>query len=284
MKNLIKICALGALLVMGTSCAKHDFFDDDTITGKVGPESYWEVASSAVTAGGAMEFTAQYYSSVSQIDHSEVWYDIVETIDYTVTCPWLSTFTYSKTSNSSMQKRVAQKIKEYPHNDSLWSDKLHAYTYTSSFPVSGTLAPFTWSHPEEFDSTKMVNYFGDTFMQSFKDGIKPKMQFADYKKMYLGLGILDDFKQYTDSTLDPNQGEDVWVYHFPKDPVTGEEVVPAAIDSIWDVLTFKQLVENSANGYYEVDYNRNYKLNAVLRVYDVRGVYGKTVSKEITIN
>ena len=44
------------------------------------------------------------------------------------------------------------------------------------------------------------------------------------------------------------------------------------------------LVENVANGYYDVDYNRSYSLNALMRVYDVRDVYSTTQSKEIVIN
>jgi len=273
------------MVVALASCAKHDFFDDDTITGEVGPEAYWEVGSSAVTAGGDMDFTVQYYSSVSDIDHSEVWYDIEETIDQTVTCPWTSTFTYSLSSNVKQLKRVSQKIEEYPHLEEFWSDSLHAYTFTGSFPVSGTLSPFIWSHPEEFDSTKMINYFGEGYMETFKEAVHAKMKYADYKKMYIGMGLMDDFSLYTDSTLDPNAGVDVYVYHFPQDAEGNMQ--PWVADSMqlyWDKVTFAMLVENVANGYYDVDYNRSYSLNALMRVYDVRDVYSTTQSKEIVIN
>ena len=276
---------LSAMVVAMASCAKHDFFDDDTITGEVGPEAYWEVGSSAVTASGNMDFTVQYYSSVSDIDHSEVWYDIEETIDQTVTCPWTSTFTYSLSSNVKQLKRVSQKIEEYPHMEEFWSDSLHAYTFTGSFPVSGTLSPFIWSHPEEFDSTKMINYFGEGYMETFKEAVHAKMKYADYKKMYIGMGLMDDFSLYTDSTLDPNAGVDVYVYHFPLD--AEGNMLPWVADSMqlyWDKVTFAMLVENVANGYYDVDYNRSYSLNALMRVYDVRDVYSTTQSKEIVIN
>lgn len=285
MKLTTKILMLSAMVVAMASCAKHDFFDDDTITGEVGPEAYWEVGSSAVTAGGNMDFTVQYYSSVSDIDHSEVWYDIEETIDQTVTCPWTSTFTYSLSSNVKQLKRVSQKIEEYPHLEEFWSDSLHAYTFTGSFPVSGTLSPFIWSHPEEFDSTKMINYFGEGYMETFKEAVHAKMKYADYKKMYIGMGLMDDFSLYTDSTLDPNAGVDVYVYHFPLD--AEGNVQPWVADSMqlyWDKVTFAMLVENVANGYYDVDYNRSYSLNALMRVYDVRDVYSTTQSKEIVIN
>lgn len=285
MKLTTKILMLSAMVVALASCAKHDFFDDDTITGEVGPEAYWEVGSSAVTAGGNMDFTVQYYSSVSDIDHSEVWYDIEETIDQTVTCPWTSTFTYSLSSNVKQLKRVSQKIEEYPHLEEFWSDSLHAYTFTGSFPVSGTLSPFIWSHPEEFDSTKMINYFGEGYMETFKEAVHAKMKYADYKKMYIGMGLMDDFSLYTDSTLDPNAGVDVYVYHFPLDAEGNMQ--PWVADSMqlyWDKVTFAMLVENVANGYYDVDYNRSYSLNALMRVYDVRDVYSTTQSKEIVIN
>ncbi len=272
-----------ALVLALVSCSKHDLFDENTITGNVGPEAYWEIESAAVNAGGEMGFTAQYYSSVSQIERSEVWYDIMETVEQNVTCPLTATFTHTQSSMVTDRKRVSQLIKEYPHLEEYKNDSLRAYELNGTFPVSGTLAPFVWKQPAQFDSTMMVKYFGEGYMQAFKEAVHAKMKFSDYKKMYIGLGILDDFTQYTDSTLDPNQGQNVYVYHFPKN-AEGEEVVPEDIKTIWDGITFEQLINNTANGYYEVDYKRSYSLNAILRVYDVRGIYGKTESKKIDIN
>ena len=285
MKLTTKILMLAAMMFAVVSCAKHDFFDKDTITGEVGPEAYWEIGSSAVTAGGEMDFTTQYYSSVSDIDHSEVWYDIDETVDQTVTCPWTATFTYTLSSNVTSKKRVSQSIKEFPHLEEFWSDSLHAYTFDGTFPVSGTLSPFVWSHPEEFDSTKMVTYFGEGYMEAFKEAVHTRMKYADYKKMYIGMGLMDDFTLYTDSTEDKNQGEGVFVYHFPLDEEGN--VQPWVLDSMdlyWGKVDFRMLVENAANGYYDVDYTRTYSINAQLRVYDIRGVYSATQTKEISIN
>lgn len=283
MKQKTFIMAIMATALLITSCAKHDFFDEDTITGKVGPEAYWEVNSAVVTAGTAMGFSAQYYSTVTKIDHSEVWYDVQETIERSVTCPWTVTFTYTLSSSLTEQKRVSQLIKDYAHTESLWSDSLHAYLLLGDFPVSGTLAPFEWKQPVVFDSTKMVQYFGPTYMEDFKEAVHKRMKFTDYKEMYKSMGKVDDFTQYTDSTEDKNQGDGVYVYHFPKD-AEGNEVVPDAIDSIWQTISFAELIENSANGYYDVEYKRSYALNALMRVYDDRGVYGRTVSKHIDIN
>ena len=283
MKQTKFIMAMVATALVLVSCAKHDFFDDDTITGKVGPESYWEVGSAVVSAGTSMDFTAQYYSSVSTIDHSEVWYDIEETIEKSVTFPWAKTFSYSQSSSVTVQKRVSQLIEKYAHAEELWSDSLHAYLLQGAFPVSGTLAPFDWKQPIEFDSAKMVQYFGDTYMQEFKDAVHAKMQFADYEYMYPKMGVIEKavFRQITDSTFDEKSG--AYVRHFPLN-AEGEAVVPYAIDSIWETIGFAELIENSANGYYEVEYKRSYALNALLRVYDVRGIYGRTVSKHIDIN
>ena len=108
------------------------------------------------------------------------------------------------------------------------------------------------------------------------------MKFADFKKMYMGMGLLDDFIQYTDSTYDENS--DTWVFHFPKQ---ADETTPVPEDLIklYNTIDFSKLIENPTTGDYEVEYKKTNKINAVIRVYDVRGVYGlATPSKEIEIN
>ena len=286
--NKSKIFLLAALSFMMVACEKHDLFDENCITGQVGPEAYWELESSAVMAGSELGFNAQYYSSVTEIDHSELWYSLDETVNQTVICPWVSTFSYSVTSSITEHKRVLQKIKSYAHDEAYWNDSLHAYAFQGTFPVSGTLAPLRWVQPTTFDSAKMIQYFGEGFMQSFKDGMHDKMQYADYKKMLLGLGYMDDFKQYTDSALDLNAGEDVYKYYFKTtDGKPESEIlswVKDSMDYYWNQITFEQLVNNTANGYYDVEYVRTYKIDAELRVYDANNVYSKTVSKSVDIN
>lgn len=286
--------AMATLVVAFASCAKHDFFDENTITGAVGPEAYWEINSSAVKAGGAMGFTAQYYSSVEKIDHSEAWYSISETIDKNVTCSWLS---YSEISSVKSMKRVLQYITEYPHLEEYWSDSLHAYTFSGAFPVSGTLAPLTWAQPAEFDSTKMITYFGEDYMQNFKDVVKTKMTYSVYEEQYPKLGFLTDFSPYKDSSYNWNISSDSALakyYHFPMDTLKGAAVggkdsifvKPWVMDTMnyyWEKVPFDALIKN-AEGKYDVTYKRNYSLDAELRVYDVVGTYSKTVSKEIIIN
>lgn len=288
MKKKFQIMALVILTIAFASCEKHDFFDENTITGAVGPEAYWEIESSAVKAGGEMGFTAQYYSSVSKIDHSEVWYSLDKTIAKTVNCSWL---THSYISSIKSEERVLQFIKEFPHLEEYRSDSLHAYTFAGTFPVSGTLAPVAWVRPTEFDSTKMATYFGENFMTEFKEAVKAKMTFSTYRDKYVSLGFMEDFKQYTDSSYDWNVSDDPEVakfYHFPQDTLADGSVkvqqwVLDSMDYYWNQVTFEQLILAS-DGTYDVSYNRNYSIDAELRVYDVEGVYSKTTSKEIVIN
>lgn len=283
MKNIFNkivfFAIYGLMFIALSSCEKHDFFDENAITGNVGPQAYWEIGSSTVSAGSEMSFVAQYYSTVADIDHSEVWYNITEVQEKNVTCSWVTSFTYSISSITSEQKRIAQKIKEYPHSLAVWSDSLRAYSFEGSFPVSGTLKPFAWVKPDVFDSTKMDTYFGIGYMQQFKDSLYSLMKFADFKNMMLGLSLLENFKQYTDSSFDINSNG--YVYHFPKDQ-SGNTPVPEAIKNLYDGITFKQLIEGSSG--YNVEYKRTYFIEARMRVYDTKNIYGTTVSKKIDIN
>lgn len=272
---------LSVILIAAASCEKHDFFDEKLITGKVGPQAYWEVGSSTVSAGTNVPFEVQYYSTVSNIDFSEVWYSISETVSKSVSSPWVSTFTFSISSTTTEEKRISQKIQSYPGSLAVWSDSLHAYTFKNAFPVSGTLSPFQWVKPEEFDAEKIQNYFGTGFMQHFKDSLYNLMKFADFRKMMLGMGLVENFQAYTDSTFDANSNG--YVYHFPKDG-QGKTPVPAQLKALYDGIRFEQLIENTANNNYEVEYRRTYFINALMRVYDKQGIYGTTLWKKIDIN
>jgi hypothetical protein len=278
MKNLIYI-AIGLLALGMTACEKHDFFDDKLITGNIGPQAYWEVGSAIISAGSSMPFEVQYYTTTADIDHSEVWYNIIETQEKSVSCPWVTSFTYAINSIRSEEKRIAQKIHEYPHSLAVWSDSLHAYTFKAEFPISNTLSQFSWSKPDVFEPDKMETYFGAGFMQYFTDSLRTLMKFADYKNMMLGMGLLEDFKQYTDSTFDANS--DSYIYHFPKD-ANGNTPVPADIDNLYGNIPFDRLIEGATG--YNVEFKRNYSIEAQLRIYDKKGVYCATESKGININ
>ncbi|MDD3908021.1 MAG: hypothetical protein PHF34_07405 [Bacteroidales bacterium] len=279
MNRIVSFAIYGLMFTALSSCEKHDFFDENAITGNVGPQAYWTVGSATVSAGSNMPFVIQYYSTVADIDHSEVWYNITEIQEKTVSCPWVTTFTYSINSTTSEEKRIAQKIQEYPHTLTMWSDSLHAYTFTGVFPVSGTLKPFAWTKPEVFDSTKMNAYFGTGYMQHFKDSLYTLMKYADFKNMLLGMSLLENFSQYTDSTFDINSNG--YVYHFPKDK-DGNTPVPENIRNLYNAIPFDQLIESPSG--YNVDFKRSYFLKARMRVYDSKSIYGTTESKRIDIN
>lgn len=284
MKNTISktlpISIFILMITMFPSCEKHDFIDENVITGNIGPQAYWEVSSTTVSAGSNIGFEIQYYSTADvEIDRSEVWYNITEINEKSVSCPWVTTFTYSINSITSEEKRISQKIQEYPQSLAVWSDSLHAYTFKATFPVSGTLKPFMWVKPEEFDSARMNTYFGTGFMQQFKDSLYKLMKYADFKNMMLGMSLVENFKQYTDSTFDTNSNS--YVYHFPKN-TSGETPVPVDIVNYYNAIPFDRLIESPSG--YNVEFKRTYFLEARMRVYDKKDIYGLTVSKRIDIN
>ena len=203
MKTIFKTLALGLVLMTAVACEKHDLFDEETITGAVGPEAKWDIASSMIKSGEAMEFTAQYYSTVSDnfIDHSEVWYELFEKEDKMVSASLIKAFSYSYTSNATAQKRMLQTIQSYPHSEDLWDDALRAYVLADKFPVSYTLAPVTWVQPKDTNAfTKNLHaYFGENFAAEFKQGLTAKMNpsederhYGAYMNVLQGLGLLTD--------------------------------------------------------------------------------------------
>lgn len=348
MKTIFKTLALGLLLVAAASCEKHDPFDENTITGAVGPETYWTIESSMVKAGESMGFTGQYYSTVAKIDHSEVWYELFEKEDKLVTASLIKAFTYSHTSNTTNQKRMLQTIQSYEHSEDLWSDSLRAYVLTDRFPVSNTLSPISWAQPKDLNGfdKNLHAYFGENFADEFKAGVTAKMNptadernYAAYMNVLQGLSLLTDtiitpngdqmpYVQWmTDSTFNANTNawvkdfkvnDTIWSkvnfdtigfrvdstpikegrppvivgYEYDTTPILkpkAEEVVyvydqiKQDIDSVWENhVTFYDLILG-ADG-YSIEYQRSYYINAELRIYDEKGTYSKTDSKEIGIN
>ena len=245
MKTIFKTLALGLLLVAAASCEKHDPFDENTITGAVGPETYWTIESSMVKAGESMGFTGQYYSTVAKIDHSEVWYELFEKEDKLVTASLIKAFTYSHTSNTTNQKRMLQTIQSYAHSEDLWSDSLRAYVLTDRFPVSNTLSPISWVQPKDLNGfdKNLHAYFGENFAAEFKAGVTAKMNptadernYAAYMNVLQGLSLLTDtittpngdqmpYVQWmTDSTFNANTN--TWNKFFKKN------------DTIWSKVNF----------------------------------------------
>lgn len=353
MKTIFKTLVLGLLITAFAACEMHDPFDENTITGAVGPEAYWTIESSMVKAGESMGFTGQYYSTVAKIDHSEVWYDLWEKEERLVTASLIKAFTFSYSQNPIAQKRMLQTIAKYNHTEELWSDSLHAYVLTDRFPVSNTLSQISWAQPKDLkDFDKNLNaYFGQDFAKNFKDSLTrtkmndgDKRHYAAYMNVLQGLSLLTDtiltpngdrmpYVQWiTDSTYNANTA--LWVKDFKQNDTIWSKTVfdtlgmkidstvrkvnigtnrnPImvdstfydttyitkgkyeshvyvydqilhAIDSVWENhVTFQDLIYGSEG--YSIEYKREYYINAELRIYDEKGTYSKTDSKEININ
>ena len=270
MKTKFQILTLGLLMLGFASCEKHDFFDEDTITGKVGPETYWTVESSAVKAGESMGFTAQYYSSVTGIDHSEVWYDLHMKEDKLISCALIKAISYSVGSNVTEQQRVLQTIQSYAHSEDYWVGKdvnnvlsedpdarVNAYVLKDAFPVSGTLAMVSWVQPKDtVGFAKNLNaYFGADVPTTFKAGLTEKLNngdernYAAYMQAFQGLGLMTDsttanqrdtmpyLEWITDSTFDANSAS--WKKHFKQyDSVfstTNFDTIIVKMDTDWNI-------------------------------------------------
>ncbi len=239
--------ALAAVALM--ACDKHDPFDDILITGEVGPQAYWTLESSMVSAGDSMGFTAQYYTSLKDqgvtIDSSAVWYNITESVEKTVSCPYV---TFSISALATGEKRVMQFIKSYPHLEEYQNDSLSAYTFSSTFPVSGTLSPLTWVNPTIYSQDNVDNYFADiteaagyeSFNQLFKDSLEKTLTFEKCSTLLndCGLNYIPEYIEdpekfdfatywaaYKDRVWDQNTNS--WVPNFVgnKDSVSQTDVL-----------------------------------------------------------
>ena len=270
MKTIFKTLALGLLLMTIASCEKHDPFDENTITGAVGPETYWTIESSMVKAGESMGFVGQYYSTVAKIDHSEVWYDLWEKEEKMVTASLIKAFTYSVSSSTNVQKRILQTIQSYEHSEDLWMDSLHAYVLEDKFPVSYTLSPVAWVNPQPSDTTvekNLITYFGETFAEDFKKNLTPKMNpsadernYAAYMNVIGGLSLLSDtiitlngdtmlYTQWmTDSTFNANTNS--WNKFFKQnDTIWSKTLIDTVGVRIYDTIDItKTLIRDPETG------------------------------------
>lgn len=277
-KILIFITVIGSIILMTISCEENDSLDDNAIIGPMAPHAYWEIGSSTVKAGENVPFFVQYYTTGDvPIDHLEVWYNVVEIESKEVSCPWTQTFTYQYTFKTSGEKRIAQKVAEYPHQENFWNDSLRAYAFNNTFPTSPTLSSIDWKKPTTFDSTLMIKYFGEDFMQNFKDSVYVRMKALDFQKMYEGLGLVEDFKTtYLDSVYNDQTGS----YDF----IFKGDTIPQDIKDIYQRISFQDLILNASNNNYEVNFSRYYELNAQLKVVDRKRVAGLTDKIIITLN
>ena len=295
MKTIFKTLALGLLLMTVASCEKHDFFDENTITGAVGPEAYWYEVGEIAKAGESVEFKAQYYSSVDSnyIDHTEVWYDLFEEEEKLITASLIKAFTYSYTTSTTVQARALQTIQSYAHTKDLWSDSLHAFLLIDQFPISNTLAPVSWTYPQPSDTTVEKNlhtYFGENFAEEFKAGVTAKMNptadernYAAYMNVLQGLSLLTDTFEtpngdqmsyiawMTDSAY--NENTDSWNHNFKQyDSIWSKTLLDTTGVRIYDTMRIEKHREGRVWVYdtiYYTDtmYYTHPKLESTMYVY-----------------
>ena len=295
-------------LAFFVSCDKHDGMDDSVIVGPMAPQVYWELGSSTVKAGGDVDFKVQYYTSNenANIDHLEVWYNVVITESRQVSCPLLSTFSYSISKTIEDEIRIAQFISSYQHKDDYWNDTLRAYVIEDVFPTSSTLNSVSWVEPDTYDNDKLETYFGENFAQQFKDSLFYLMKYQDFNTMFSSLALVEDFTIYEHKTYDANS--DSYISHFKLDTIAssdfeskeparswhkyGEtedgrvivETIPDDIISIYDALTMEQLLFNSSKNIYDIQFNRAYYINANIRCFDNLGAMGLATETKIELN
>lgn len=279
MKKTIYIF-LALMSVVLIACDKHDNLDDLVFVGKMPPQVYWEVNSTAVNAGQDVPFSAQYYTTgESAISHCEVWYNVIETTSKQVSAPFVKSFSYTVSSTSEVEQRISQCIKRYPHDEAYWSDSLRAYVLEDNFPTSNTLGKLSWG-ATEYSEDYMNTYFGDGFMSSFKDSLEQILKadvdksYVDYKSLCDALGYSEMFEQYVDSAFNENTDS------YDKFFVNHE--LPAEVDQVYQNASFADLI-NSSTG-YSVSYTKQYSMVAVLKCVDENGVAGVALTKELSFN
>jgi len=291
----IFISLLAAVMLSG--CAKHDFFDDSLITGKVGPQAFWEVGA-VVRAGTGMPFRVQYYHSEDRdISHLEVWYNLIRIEERDFFSPAVTRFAVRSLIETEV--RISQRISTHSHSLAVWNDSIRAFRLDAEFPVSNTLNPFDWVHPNEFDSVMMETHFGDIdrfgkpVIEWFKDSLRNLMVWNDYRLMFVTEMTRFTAAQFRNQFTDSSQAENTgtrWIHHFPGDsihPVTGSlvgrPVVPAELARIFDSIPAPNLILRR-DGSYEVTFRRDFRINARVRIYDDRGVFGLTEMRTLDIN
>ena len=283
MKTMKYIAILTMALGVLVACDKHDTLDDQVFVGNMAPQVYWEVPNTTVSAGTDVAFTAQYYTTGDRpLSHLEVWYNTIEVEDKQVSAPWVTSMSFSMVSSQTVERipMTSTQVK-YMHNEEWWNDKERAYQFETTFPTSPTKSKVEWSNTA-WDSTLVNRYFGEDFMQYFKDSLKRALDknvdasYKDYSALYVAKGgdIRVFVEEYTDSTF--NENTQTYDKHFKN------HELPAAMDSLYEACTFGDLIFKG--GDYSISYKKQFMLNAILRCYDDEGTYGLALSKEITLN
>ncbi|MGL4993082.1 MAG: hypothetical protein ACRC6R_02945 [Bacteroidales bacterium] len=293
MKNYIVAMFIATAIL--PSCSVNDQLGELTQVGQVAPHVQWDLSSSTVKAGNPVAFAAQYYSSVNRaIIRSEVWYNVVENIQTTIACPWMSTFTYSFVNATSEELRISQKIASYNHDLAQWDGDKKAYQLNTTFPTSNTLRPISWTEVESFDLDKFNLYFGEDYKQEFIDGLIEQMKLEDYRNLLVGTsamgeGVEDhaaEFAKYTEGIYSDNTGGTIFIWKDGGGDQYNEGSIPQDIVDAFNSISFEDFLYDSVTQKYRVSYERDYTLDVILKVIDEAGTEGttKAVKNIVTLN
>lgn len=283
MKTIFKSATIfaGILMFSLASCERYDMIDNVVRVGQMAPTIYWELPSNSVAAGENVEFHAQYYTREEgvTVNNLELWYQINENIVTSVSCPLVSsTLKFTMGTNANEVTRDDQAIAFYAHNPESWDDTKRAYQLDTVFPTSNTLASIGWTAPEAWDQDKFDAYFPATLPQVFKDSLYKKCGYNEFRSILIKLNLMTNerFNGIKDSVENPNTGG--WDYFIKKDSMP-------IVEEMYAGINFKDLIYDTSNGTYNIEYTKGYKLNAYLKAIDTKTppIAGITEKKEIEI-
>lgn len=263
-------------LILCTACEKYDLFDNMATVGHQAPVIYWELPSSSVGAGDSTVFRALYYNLDKDISRLEVWYSTIENVTMSASCPLVSTFVYNMSITTKDQVRQSMKFATYSPKEGEWSDSLSCFVLNKKFPTSRTLRAYDWREVKVFDQSKFDKLFPDTFIDCFRSNLYTRMKVTDLRKMMVSTEKMtaEEFRAGTDWTIDPNSLDTIW---------TMKPELVSLVKQKYDELTFPELIYNSTDQVYKVEYSKSYQLDCVLKAFDTENIYGLSDSKTVDI-
>ena len=273
----IKVITFLSLITFFVGCEINDPIDNVVRVGQVAPHVFWELPSNSVTAGNNVAFYAQYYTIGDvNVDRLEVWYDVNENIQTVVSCPLVTTFKYSISTNNTKQIRDFQQIATYKHLTKNWDALKKAYILDTVFPTSRTLRTVEWKEVKTFEDSKFNAYFPSNFATQFKDSLYKLLKVSDFRKIMVTLNVISDveFKTFTDSVFNNNSGA---YDYFIKDNKKTE------LKTKYEGIQFKDLIYDQSAQIYKVEYTRLYKLAARFKAFDEFNTVGIADKKEIDL-
>lgn len=275
MKNKYIIPSLFITLLLG-GCDKNDLFDKVATIGKQAPQVYWELTSSTANAGDSVFFRAQYYSVDIPVDYSQVWYNVMENITIGATCPLVTTFKYNVSYSTSEEVRQFSPVITYPHSESYWSSERKAYMIEHKFPTSSTLTAYDWKNVGTFDPEIYNKLFPDTFATSFRQNLYKQMQVDDFRKVFVTVYEMEEteFIQFVDSVYNDNSAG--YDYFIKPDLV-------ASVKNKFDEIPFEDLLYNTTDKVYQIEYSKEYELKGRFQAIDKNGVIGVSETKTINL-